>query len=133
MSKSALYAVNTLSGSTLADGSTYPINQVVRRFGCDIIANGAGVTCRSTGYYDIDTNITVTAGAAGVVEAQLYCNGTPIPGAVASMTVTDGATVTLPVKAIVRVNCCGNPAEITAVVSGMETTSVNAAIIAEKL
>lgn len=133
MSKSAIYVINSVEGTALTDGSIYPVNQIVRRYGCDILSNGAGITCQNAGYYDIDAIITVTATAAGVLEARLLNNGAPIPGAVSEVTAAADGVVTLPINALVRVACCAVPVDITIELSGIDTTSLNAQIKAHKL
>ena len=126
MSRSLINLVNTTSGTAIADGGVYPIPQTNRKFGCDIVGNGVGATCKNAGYYRVTGTVTVVAGAAGVVTAQLYVNGLPYNGAIASLSAANGATVTLPINTVVRVNCCANPAELTVVMSGVATTTVNA-------
>ncbi len=44
----------------------------------------------------------------------------------------EGATVNLPIDSIVRVNCCGNSADLTIEISSAITT-VNASMAASKL
>lgn len=126
MSRSLINLVNTTSGTAIAAGGVYPIPQISRKFGCDIVGNGVGATCKNAGYYRVTGTVTVQAGAAGVVTAQLYVNGLPYNGAIASLSAANGATVTLPINTVVRVNCCANPAELTVVMSGVATTTVNA-------
>lgn len=132
MSKSAIYAVNTNAGTAIPAGGTYPIARVVRRYGCDITSDGVGISCNSKGYYKVAAVATLVATGAGVITASLYENGVAVPGASSSVTAAAGDTVALPIDAIVRVNCCGNPAMLTIVISGASTT-VNAEISAFKL
>ena len=132
MSKSAIYVINTTSGTSIAAGGTYPITQVVRRFGCDLKNNGTGITASNTGYYKINANITAVATGAGVVTATLYNNGVAIPGANASVTATEGGTINLSINTILRLTCCANPADITIGISAAATT-VNGSITAFKL
>ena len=132
MSKSAIYAVNTNAGTAIPAGGTYPITRVIRRYGCDITSDGVGISCNSKGYYKVDAVATLVATGAGVITASLYENGVAVPGASSSVTAAAGDTVALPIDAIVRVNCCGNPATLTIVVSGVGT-SVNAEMSVFKL
>jgi len=132
MSKSAIYAVNTAGGATITAGGVYPITQVVRRFGCDIAQEGSGIALKSPGYYKVNGMATVVATGAGIVTATLLSNGVAVPGATSSVTAEAGATVTLPLDAIVRVNCCGNLSQLTVAISA-ESTSVNAELSAFKL
>lgn len=132
MSKSAIYAVNTNAGTAIPAGGTYPITRVVRRYGCDITSDGVGILCNSKGYYKVSAVATLVATDAGVITASLYENGVAVPGATSSVTAAAGDTVALPIDAIVRVNCCGNPSTLTIVVSGAGT-SVNAEMGVVKL
>lgn len=132
MSRSAIFMINTTSGTAISAGGTYPITQVVRRFGCDLKSNGSGISAVGSGYYKVQANIAVVATAAGTINATLYNNGIAVPGATATVTATEGGTVTLPIDSIVRVNCCGNTADLTVVISAAATT-VNAEMSAFKL
>ena len=132
MSKSAIYAVNTNAGTAIPAGGIYPITRVIRRYGCDITSDGVGISCNSKGYYKVTAVATLVATDAGVITASLYENGVAVPGASSSVTAAAGDTVALPIDAIVRVNCCGNPAALTIVVSGVGT-SVNAEMSVFKL
>lgn len=132
MSRSLINLINTTAGTDIAVGGVYPLNQVNRKFGCDIVANGVGATCKNSGYYRVTGTVTVVAGSAGVVTAQLYVNGLPYNGATASLSSANGATVTLPINTVVRVNCCANPADLTIVMSGVATQTVNADLTVTK-
>lgn len=132
MSKSAIYAVNTNAGTAISASGTYPITRVVRRYGCDITSDGVGISCNGKGYYKVSAVASLVATGAGVITASLYENGVAVPGASSSVTAAAGDTVSLPIDAIVRVNCCGNPNMLTIVVSGASTT-VNAGMSVFKL
>lgn len=132
MSRSLINVVNTVAGTTITDGGVYPLPQTLRRFGCDIVSNGVGVTCKNAGYYRVTGSVTAVAGAAGVAKVQVYVNGTAYTGATSSLTVASGETFSLPVDTVIRVNCCANPADITLVLSGLESTSTNAELTVSK-
>lgn len=132
MARSLINLINTTAGTAIADGGVYPIPQVNRKFGCDIVGNGVGATCKNAGYYRVTGSITVVAGAAAVITAQLYVNGLPYSGATASLSAANGATISLPINTVVRVNCCANPAELTVVISGAATTTSNADLTVTK-
>lgn len=132
MSRSLINLINTTAGTDIAVGGIYPLNQVNRKFGCDIIGNGVGATCKNSGYYRVTGMVSVVAGAEGVVTAQLYVNGLPYNGAISSLSAASGATVTLPINTVVRVNCCANPAELTIVMGGVASTTVNADLTVTK-
>lgn len=130
--KSAIYAVNTSDGATLAAGSVYAPNQVVRRFGPSCQMAGNGITISGAGYYSIDATVTINASAAGAVTAALYLDGVGIPGAVGSaVAAAAGDAVTIPLTALVRLNCDCQESVIT-VVAVTAGTSNNLAINVEK-
>lgn len=133
MSRSAIMVVNTTAGTELAAGSTYPINQIVRRYGSDIESNGVGIVLKTPGYYKISGTITITAAAAGNLTIELFNNGVQMPGVISTETKAADQIDTLPIDAIVRVNCCGNPAVITVVIDGVAATTYNAVLTAIKL
>lgn len=129
--KSALYAANTLP-QALIIGGTVNFGAPVRRFGCNINLSGGNAVLNGAGYYDIDADLTFTAGAAGIVTVTLYKDGAPISGATASVTVAADSTYQVSVPAIVRLTCCCE-STITAEITGVATTVTNAAIAVEKI
>lgn len=133
MSKSAISVINTNSGASLTSGSAYPVTQVARRFGCGLSANGIGITCGSTGYYKVSGAFNVQAATAGNLTGALYCNGAPVSGASNVITFSADGYGVFPVDTIIRVNCCGNPAELAFVITGGEFQTVNAELTAFKL
>lgn len=130
MSKSAIYMANTNS-QTVSAGGTVNFGNIIRRFGCNCQSNGSTPTVNGTGYYDIDTNITLT-GTAGTVTLTLYQDGTPITGATQSATIVADTTYAFSLPAIVRQKCCCDSI-ITLVISGVATTVTNAAVEVEKI
>lgn len=131
--KSSIMVINTTSGSNIAVDSVYPITQIARRTGQGIDGNNEGIVITEPGWYALDADITVTATAAGTLTAGLYANGVQIPGAIASQTVAENDVVTLPIKSIVRVTCCGDPIAINARMSGVAVTAYNAVLTAERV
>lgn len=125
MSRSALYSANTLS-QTLAVGDNISFGNIVRRFGNNINMSGGNVSLQGAGYYDIDTEFTFTAGAAGTAVITLYKDGTAIPGAVASFTAAADSVYTVSIPALVRTFCC-TQSTITAVLTGVAGTVNNSA------
>lgn len=86
------------------------------------------------GYYDIEANVSVTATAAGSVTATLYKDGAPVQGAVSLATASAvGDIVTLPINALVRLNCDCDTANLTIVISGQAVTSQNLAFVVTKM
>lgn len=131
MSKSVLYGVNR-TPQVIVVGDRVNFGEIVRRYGCDINMSGGNVMITGTGYFDIDANVTIVAGAAGIVTITLLKDGTVIPGAGASMTVAEGETYTLAIPSCtVRQKCCCE-STITAVISGVIGSITNATIRVEK-
>ena len=132
---SALYAVNTAAGTSIAAGGTIPLTQVVRRFGCGAVLNGSAITVKGRGYYEVDAAVSVAAGAAGLVTVSLLKDGQAVPGATASVTAkAAGDVVTLPINALVKVFCCAEDrANLTLAVTNQTVTTVNAAVVVQKV
>ena len=132
---SALYAVNTAAGTSIAAGGTIPLTQVVRRFGCGAVLNGNAITVKGRGYYEVDATVSVAASAAGPVTISLLKDGQAVPGATATVTAkAAGDVVTLPINALVKVFCCADDrANLTLVVTDQAVTTVNAAVVVQKV
>lgn len=132
---SALYAVNTAAGTSIAAGGTIPLTQVVRRFGCGAALNGNAITVKGRGYYEVDATVSVAAGAAGPVTVSLLKDGQAVPGATATVTAkAAGDIVTLPISSMVKVFCCADDrANLTLVVTDQAVTTVNAAVVVQKV
>ena len=81
MSKSVLYAANSNAQTTSETGSIINFGSIVRRYGCGLKLSGGNVIIEDSGYYDIDTNFTVTPSSAGTLIIQLFQDGNAIPGA----------------------------------------------------
>lgn len=126
MSKSLLYAVNSQS-------QTVPVNGVIsfgnpiRRFGSNTSISNGNAEVKGCGYYDIDTNITFTAGATGNSVITFYLDGVAIAGANTNITVASGDEYQVSIPFAVR-EMCGKMSTITAVVTGVTITVLNSAI-----
>ena len=136
--KSGIYVANTTTGTSLGIGSTYAPNTVVRRFGKYTQLGGNGVSignCQGgAGYYSVDATVSVAATAAGNITATLFKDGAPVLGATAIATATAaGQIVTLPISAIVRLNCDCDTANLTIVIGGQVVTAQNLAFVVEKI
>ena len=131
---SGIYAVNTVAGTAIANGGTYPTTTVVRKYGCALTMESNGISINEIGYYDVDVIATVAATAVGPVTATLYKDGIAVPGATATVTATAiGDNVVLPISALIRSRCCVDAgAVLTVQISGQATTSVNLAWNVEK-
>lgn len=102
---SALYTINT--NLDVAANGTIPVGSTVRRFGCNLQVNGPDIVCCGVGYYDVEGSITLTPEGAGEVGVQLYADGAPVPGALATVTGTAGNIDNLFVTTLVRQKCQG--------------------------
>ncbi len=126
-----MYAVNTAE-QDVAVGGNVNFGSLVRRFGCNVGISGGEPIVSGCGYYDIDTNFTFTAGAAGTITITLMKGGVPIPGAFAQKTVADGSIYDLNVPALIK-HCCECETTVTAQVTGVAATFNNATMIIEKV
>ena len=136
--KSGIYVVNTTTGTSIADGGTYVPQTIIRRYGkyCQLGGNGVSIgNCTGgAGYYDIEASVSVTATAVGSITATLYKDGASVQGAVSLATASAvGDIVTLPINALVRLNCDCDTANLTIVISGQAVTSQNLAFIVTKM
>ena len=136
--KSGIYVVNTTTGTSIDIGGTYVPSTVIRRYGkyCQLGGNGVSIgNCQGgAGYYDIDANVSVVATAIGNVTATLYKDGAPVQGATATATAgAVGDVVTLPISALVRLNCDYDTANLTIVIGGQAVTAQNLAFVVEKI
>lgn len=130
--KSALYAANTNAQTVTASDSPIQFGSIVRRYGRCTNLSGENVTIQESGYYDIDTNFTFTATAAGTIVISLYKDGVLIPGATATVTVAAGSAYSISIPAIVR-NTCNCESTITARIIGVAGVINNAAIAVERI
>lgn len=128
--KSAIYAVNTTSAVSIADGGVYSPTTVVRRFGKACQLAGNTIFLNSPGYYDIAVAATLTGLTADTaVTLSVYQDGTPINGLTATQTVkTANDIVTLNVSGIARVLCDKSQSYITIVIEGQAVTGNNLAV-----
>lgn len=128
MSKALLYAGNSTS-QTVADGGIINFGSAIRRFGCNIDANGGNPTISGVGYYTIDGSITFSTavGVVGDVTMTLYQNGAPIPGSSVTRTVAALMTYNMQLPTVAR-NKTNTTSTITAVISGADVTVTNATI-----
>ena len=136
--KSGIYVVNTQTGQSIGIGSTYVPLTVIRRYGkyCQLGGNGVliGNCVGGAGYYDIDASVSVAATSEGNVTATLYKDGAPVQGATSIETATAaGEIVTLPISALVRLNCDCDTSNLTIVIGGQVVTAQNLAFVVEKI
>lgn len=107
---SAIYTVNSTNMAVTTANQqfvTIPFGNVVRRFGQNLTLEGGAIQARGNGYYKCDASLTVLPTAAGSITARLFLNGEPIPGAVATGSVTTaGNPVNLTLPPIFRICGC---------------------------
>ena len=105
----------------------------LRRFGKALQLDGGAIVACGSGYFDCEVSITVAPTVAGSISAQLYQDGLPVPGAIATGSVsTAGNPVTLPISALVR-NCgCECNSTLSVRVNASCTLS-NLACVVEKI
>lgn len=116
MSRSLIQIANP-STQAVAVNSIIPLGSVQRRFGCNLKLSGNAIECAGEGYYTVDSNVTVAPTAAGNVTVGLSVNGTILPGAIATGSVsTAGNPLTLPITATIRQGCnCDSADNLTLV------------------
>lgn len=131
---SAIYTANTTPQELLANAQI-PFGSIVRRFGRNVNLDGFGITMCGDGYYKCDCSVTLEPTEAGPVTAQLYVNGEPYPGAIATGTVAAaGDSINLSFPAIVRLRRCGDNSATLGVRLGDEGATVtNMAFTVEKI
>lgn len=136
---SALYTANTSEQAILANAQI-PFGTIVRRFGrfCDV--NGSDVvigdccTRDGNGYYKVNCSVTLEPTAIGNVSVQLYLNGEPYTGAVATgYSAAEGNPVNLSFPAIVRLYGCCNRATLQVRLGEEGATVTNMAFSVEKI
>lgn len=132
MSKSILYASNTISQATTATGTTLNFGTAVRRYGCNVGMSGGNIIVSGSGYYDVDVSLMFTAGGAGTAQVQVLKDGTAITGATATVTTADATSYAISVPCVVRNTCCCE-STISVVVSGVAGTVTNSSAVVEKL
>lgn len=129
---SAIYTANTTNQAVTAPEDQFaqvPFGSVVRRFGKALALDGGNIVLFGSGYFDCELSITFSPTAAGPVTAQLYQDGTPIPGALATAQATAGNPVTLPITALAR-NCgCACNSTLSIGVNATGTLNNLAAVI----
>lgn len=99
---SCIYTV--ITNATVAEGATGPFGSVIRRYGRNLMLDGAGINLIGSGYYDVDASLSFTPTAAGPVTIQFYQDGTAVPGGLATTQGAAGEPVALPVAFTAR-NC----------------------------
>lgn len=143
MSKSAIYTANQrpypTTLTTAQPTAQLELGTVIRRFGCNAQLSGSGILLDGQGYYDVDTNVTITPEVAGDYTIALYEDGVAVPGAQQTVTVPAiGDAIAFNIPALVRLQCCNSSATLTLVLSTTATlpttvTINNVGVLVEKV
>lgn len=125
-----IYSVTNGPIAVLANG-TVPGGAIIRRYG-PVSQTASGVVVYESGYYDIDLNITLEPVAAGNITVTLLDNGVEIPGATALALGAPTVPVQFAIPAMIRTYRCGEPHNITVVLSAAATVT-NSALRVERV
>lgn len=134
--------VNSYTNTSVAVASNAAIpftnNRYVVGCGTSHTAGSPTVTLRKTGYYLVNFSGVLSAASTGLLSAQLYNNGTAIPGAASSVTLdTAEDSKNISFSTIVRVlnscACVDNTANLTVVNTGLASTYTDAEITVVRL
>jgi len=131
---SAIYTVNS-SDQAVGVNGIISLGSTIRRFGKNINLVGNAINISGSGYFDVDASITITGTNAGTVTVSLYKDGTAVSGAEASVSLTAGDVVTVPINALVReFGCCAdNNSNLTFVLGGFAETINNISVVVERI
>lgn len=117
MSKSAIYTVNDTNTAVATENQqfvTVPFGTVIRRFGPNLQLNGDGIQANGCGYYTFNVSLTLLPTEVGEISAQLYLNGEPIQGAIATgYAATAGNPVNLTLNPMIRLFSCKGTGTVT--------------------
>jgi len=125
-----LSTVNTTQ-ATLTAGATVPLGANAIRTNNDASLNDNAIEIQRAGTFEALATIIYTATAAGDVTAQMLANGTAVPGATATVTATQGQTVTLTVQGTIQTRTAspGTRVPITWTISAAGTLVSNVASV----
>lgn len=131
----SIYLITPTTASITA-GGVLPLTSVARRqCGCVTQLGSDSVILQRPGYYKVTATDTFTAPAAGVVTLRLTQDGQPVPGAVASTSITTATTEvgSLAISAIVRVPVGLGASTLQLVNDGVAVTTSNISLDVEYL
>lgn len=130
---SAIYTVNQ-SQVELAANSQIAFGSAIRRYGRNISNDGQAIALCGSGYYDVEISCTLEPTAAGPVTVQLFADGQPVPGGIATGTAAAAAdSVNLCVNSLVRIPCCDSMTVLTLSLGAEAATPVNVATVVKKV
>lgn len=111
----------SLVNTAVTAGGSAGFGTPVRRYGSACQLNGNGIDMLGSGYFILDSSMTITPTDAGTVTLQFYQNGVEIAGASASAQATAGNPVNLTVPFMFR-NCgCKSSSTLTYTVDAAGT------------
>jgi len=124
----ALLLTNLSTPTAVVADATVPLGSAIHGVGSAIRMSGNALQIYSSGYYDITANVSFEVTGANAVTLQLYANGVPVPGAVASATPgAAGEIVNITLPWIYKKGCCCDPTTLSYVVS--QAGTVNSTIV----
>ena len=135
MAQSAIYVVNN-SVQDVAAGGIINLGTIIRRFGRNLNLSGNGIQVAGEGYYDINASITVSPSTDGEVTVTGYKDGVAIPGLIATETAAAaGDYINLSLVGLIReaCYCCESLSSLTFVLSGLNASVTNVAVVVKKL
>lgn len=97
-----LETLNT-SSTTLVSDQTIPLGSVSAKSNNNASLNGNGIELNRVGYFDVKAQFVLVATSASIVTVQMYVDENAVDGAFASVTATEGATVTLNLEKVVKI------------------------------
>jgi hypothetical protein len=132
MANVAISTVNT-SPQTVAAGGTVALGSVKMQVSRCSKLNGSGINIIAPGDYLVIVSATASPTAAGNISLTLLNNGVAVPGAISASSVSAaGSPTPLPIGTTISVNCCGNAAGLTLVISSAATVN-NVAVTVVKI
>lgn len=135
MSKSAIYTVNS-SPQNVAVNGIISLGSIIRRFGPNLNLAGNAIQINGSGYYNLDSSITLAPTAAGNVTVSVFKDNVLIPGAIATETATAANDpVNISINALIRemCPCCDELSNLTFVLTGTASSVTNIAVTVEKI
>ena len=132
--KSAIYLVESGTGTTVTEGNAIPTGNIARRFGCNISQSGTGLVANGNGYYQVTGVFSISPSTVGVVGVSIRNNGTDLGNASQVYANVANEPVQIVVSAIVRNGCADNGRSfIEFVLESGRGTIVQSSIIVEKI
>ena len=128
---SVLFLVSNTTQSVAVDGLVNLGTTIHKNCGSQARQSGNGIAITGTGYFNIEVNAIVSAPATGNVTLQLYKDGLPISGAIATETIGTATTELHSMSfntEILRGCACNSLSSITIVNTGIASTISNVSV-----